>query len=105
MKLVVAIVQDNDSNALMNRLIEENIRVTKLASTGGFLKKGNTTFLAGVEEKMVDTVLSCIKETCRSREQVKPQAPALPGTSAFPIPIKIGGATVFVLDVFQFEQF
>lgn len=44
MKLVVAVIQDQDSNRLSNALTKYNFRATKLASTGGFLRSGNTTF-------------------------------------------------------------
>ena len=50
MKLVVAVVQDQDSNRLSNALTKNNFRATKLASTGGFLRSGNTTFLIGVDD-------------------------------------------------------
>lgn len=36
MKLILAVVQDQDSNRLLNALMEHNFRVTKLATTGGF---------------------------------------------------------------------
>ena len=47
MKLIMAIVQDKDSNRLANEFIDANIRATKLSSTGGFLKAGNSTFIIG----------------------------------------------------------
>ena len=59
MKLVVAVVQDKDSNRLSNALIKEGFRATKLASTGGFLRAGNTTFMIGTEDE------EC-KRSCRS---------------------------------------
>ena len=49
MKLIIAIVQDEDSEEVLEALTEENYRVTKLATTGGFLKSGNTTLLVGIE--------------------------------------------------------
>ena len=42
MKLVMAIMGKNDSSVVMDALTEENFQVTKMASTGGFLKSGNT---------------------------------------------------------------
>ena len=50
MKLVMAIMSKNDSSVVMDALTEENFQVTKMASTGGFLKSGNTTLLIGVED-------------------------------------------------------
>ncbi|RCK09572.1 hypothetical protein DT075_39610 [Bacillus licheniformis] len=56
MKLIIAVVQDQDSNRLLKALTDHNFRVTKLASTGGFLKSGNTTFMLGVDDIRVDKI-------------------------------------------------
>ena len=61
MKLIVAIVQDQDVNALMDALTEKKYRVTKLSSTGGFLKSGNTTLLIGVENDKVNEVKELVE--------------------------------------------
>ena len=63
MKLIMAIIQDKDSAILSDELVEANVRATKLPSTGGFLRAGNTTFMIGVEDERVDEVLRIIK-TC-----------------------------------------
>jgi len=108
MKLVVAVVQDKDSGRLVQALVEGGYRSTKLASTGGFLREGNTTFLIGVEDGQVADVVRLIKETCQSREQlVTPLAPVGgPAESYMPYPVEVtvGGATIFVLDVVQYER-
>jgi len=108
MKLVVAVVQDKDSGRLVQTLVEGGYRSTKLASTGGFLREGNTTFLIGVEDEQVADVVRLIKETCQSREQlVTPLAPVGgPAESYMPYPVEVtvGGATIFVLDVAQYER-
>lgn len=52
MKMIIAIVQDQDSQELADKLVENNFRATKLATTGGFLRAGNTTFLSGVEDEL-----------------------------------------------------
>lgn len=106
MKLVISIVQDDDSQELLDTLTEEGFRVTKLATTGGFLKSGNTTFMIGVPKEDVSKVIDCIKTVCKSREETI-TAPTLLN-SATPIymsqtiDVAVGGATVFVLDVDQF---
>ena len=69
MKLIVAIVQDKDSQHLEANLVKANFRATKLPSTGGFLKAGNCTFLIGVEEEKVDDALAVIKKTSHTRSQ------------------------------------
>lgn len=63
MKIILAIVQDKDSNRLANEFIDVNIRATKLSSTGGFLKAGNSTFIIGIEDDRVDETLELIKKT------------------------------------------
>ncbi len=109
MKMVVAIVQDKDSPRLARNLVKAEIRATKLASTGGFLHAGNTTFLIGTQEERVQEVLDIIQNSCRSREQVvtpmSPMGSQLESYVPYPVSVQVGGATVFVLDVERFEQF
>jgi uncharacterized protein YaaQ len=108
-KLVIAVIQDKDTHRLLTGLGQAGFRSTKLSSTGGFLREGNTTLLVGVEDDEVDRVLSIIKSTCRAREQlVTPLSPmGGPADSYIPYPVEIvvGGATIFVLDVEQFEKY
>ncbi|NMR89560.1 hypothetical protein HKB06_27860, partial [Vibrio parahaemolyticus] len=68
MKLIIAIVQDQDAPGLIEELMDKDFRVTKLASTGGFLKAGNTTLLSGVEDDKVDEILKIIEDNCKTRE-------------------------------------
>lgn len=109
MKLVIAVVQDKDGNKLRDALIAQNFRATKLASTGGFLRSGNTTFLIGVEDHRLNQVLDLIKINCRAREQLMTPVVPLDGSSepasAYPVPVQVGGATVFVVDILRFEQY
>ena len=65
MKLVLAIVQDDDALDLIEELNDKGFRVTKLATTGGFLKSGNTTLMIGVEIDKVDVVINIIEEVCK----------------------------------------
>lgn len=104
MKLIIAIVQDQDAISLIDDLTEENYRVTKLASTGGFLKSGNTTLLTGVEDEDVDHVVSIIERNCKTREITTSLLNmTIPGETYIPYPleVKVGGATLFILDVEQ----
>ncbi len=107
MKLLVTIVQDLDVPALLEAVIENNFRATKLASTGGFLRVGNTTLLIGVEDDRVDELLTLIERVCRKREQSDP-SPSIPfglgGLNARLEKISVGGATVFSVDVERFEK-
>jgi len=108
MKLVIAIVQDKDSHRLSNALVKENIRATKLASTGGFLKSGNTTFFIGVSDERINDLLKIIKENCKAREQLVSPVSSLGSVDSYvpyPVEVQVGGATVFVLPIEQFHQF
>ncbi|MFA9559765.1 cyclic-di-AMP receptor [Evansella sp. AB-rgal1] len=109
MKLIMAVVQDKDSNRLSDALVEKDYRATKLASTGGFLKAGNTTFLIGVENESVEEVLTIIKDNCKSREQLVAPISPMGGNAdsyvPYPVEVQVGGATVFILPVEQFEKF
>ena len=104
MKLVVAIVQDQDAGSLIVDLTDKEFRVTKLASTGGFLKAGNTTLLIGVDDNVVEDVIKIIEENCKTREiTTSLLTVTMPGDTYIPYPleVKVGGATLFVLDVEQ----
>lgn len=109
MKLIMAIVQDIDSNRLANEFIDANIRATKLSSTGGFLKAGNSTFIIGIEDDRVQDALELIKKTCQSRKQYVSTPMSLDisldGQVPYPVEVEVGGATVFVLPVDGFHQY
>ena len=109
MKLIIAIVQDEDSTDLIEALTDENYRVTKLATTGGFLKSGNTTLMLGIEAGKVQEAIDVIKEICKKRKETVVAPTTLGGGEGgymqqYPVQINVGGATVFVLDVDQFVK-
>lgn len=108
MKLVVAIVHPEDAGALVDALTDKEFRVTRLQSSGGFLKQSNASILVGVEEDQVEGVLTIIRETCHARTQhISPMPPIMePGEFYMPYPVEVtfGGATVFVLDVARYER-
>ncbi len=107
MKLVIAIAQDDDTANLVSKLTEEGFRVTKLASTGGFLKAGNTTLLIGVDDEKVDDLVKIIEKVCRPREvttSVSPMPLVEDTYMPYPYNIKVGGATIFILDVDRYER-
>ena len=106
MKIVLAIVANEDGPALISTLNKGNFQVTKLASTGGFLKSGNTTLLIGVEDDKVAQVLEIIgKESCQRTEIIPSTATYDIGRyAAFPIEVQVGGATIFVLDVDRYVE-
>ena len=108
MKLVFAIVSNDDSNVVMKELNKEGFSVTKTASTGGFLRVGNVTLLVGTEEEKVQSVIDIIAKFSAKRKQVvfsaEPYIGASTGYMSFPAEIEVGGATIFVLDVERFEK-
>lgn len=107
--MVIAVVQDKDSGKLSQTLVKKGFRATKLASTGGFLRAGNTTFLIGTADEQVDQVIEIIRQSCKSRKQmvtpVSPLGSAVDTFLPYPLEVQVGGAAVFVLDVEQFHSF
>jgi uncharacterized protein YaaQ len=107
-KLVVAIVHNEDAGALVDALLQRDFRATRLQSSGGFLKQSNATVIVGADDQAVDEVLEIIREMCTSRTQVvNPMPPIMePGEFFMPYPleVEVGGATVFVLPVERFER-
>ncbi|NMB86809.1 MAG: hypothetical protein GYA17_00525 [Chloroflexi bacterium] len=67
MKLIIAIVPDTDSDTVSTALTGENFRVTQIASTGGFLRRGHTTFLIGLEDDQLDQALQIIRTSRTSQ--------------------------------------
>jgi uncharacterized protein YaaQ len=108
MKLVVAIVHNEDAGVLVDALLEHEFRATRLHSSGGFLKQSNATVIVGVEDAQVDEVITIVRENCNARTQVvNPMPPIMePGEFFMPYPleVEVGGATVFVLPVERFER-
>ena len=107
MKLVIAIVQDEDAGRVVSALMDKGFGVTKLATTGGFLRAGNTTLISGVEDEKLNEALAIIEKICKSREQITASATHMSGGASgvyvpYPIKVTVGGATVFVLEVEQF---
>ena len=106
MKLIIAIVQDEDASRLVSKLMNEGYGVTKLATTGGFLRAGNTTLLVGVDDEKFDGAMAVIEKVCKSRKQIATAPTSMTGVngvySPYPIEVMVGGATVFVLTVDQF---
>jgi uncharacterized protein YaaQ len=87
MKLIIAILSDHDTEAVLKSLMEKDFRATRIASTGGFLRHGNTTLLIGLESDRTDAAIELIRNACREPEEHGRRR-----------------ATVFVLGVGRFEQ-
>jgi uncharacterized protein YaaQ len=108
MKLILAVVQDEDTDALTEALISAGYRFTKISTTGSFLRTGNTSLMIGVEDAGTQGVLDILQRTCRRRTQIAvPYSPALePGLLYMPenFEVEVGGAVVFVANVSRFER-
>lgn len=109
MKLIMSIVNSDDSRALLDSLLKEGFRATFISTTGGFLRQGNATIFVGVEDEKVEEVLKIIRENCHTRKQFVNPLPALVEPSElFPpshVEVEVGGATIFILDVERFERY
>jgi uncharacterized protein YaaQ len=87
MKLILAVVRDIDSEPVIQALIEAGYRATRLASTGGFLRRGNMTLMIGVEEGQEKAVIDLMKEAVGPPEKAQHRV------------------TLFVLNALDSEQF
>jgi uncharacterized protein YaaQ len=106
MKLVLAIVSNDDSSIVSSSLTKEGFSVTKLATTGGFLMAGNTTFIVGTEDENVDKVIDIISKHSSRRKQLVPSTSTMDMGmyTSFPVEVTVGGSTIFVLNVDRFEK-
>ncbi len=106
MKMVMAIVQAEDVPNVTNALVDAGHRVTRIATTGGLLRRENVTLLLGVEDERVDEVLRTLQQSGRHRK-TSVNIPSEPpgGQVAQTINVEVGGATIFVLDIERFERY
>jgi uncharacterized protein YaaQ len=109
MKLIMSIINSEDSRPLIDALMRHGHRATVISTTGGFLREGNATIFVGTKDEKVNEVLEIIHEHCHTRTQhVNPLPPVMePGEMYLPTPIEVevGGATVFVINVDRFERY
>lgn len=107
MKLIYAVINNDDSHNVSSALTKAGFFATKLASTGGFLMSGNTTFMICADNDKVDEIIDIIKERSRRRKQFLPAANMTGAEmqgAGFPVEVTVGGATIFVTDVERFEK-
>ena len=98
-KLLVAVVHELDADQVISALEEAGHRVTRIPSTGGYLRMDNSTLLMGVEDEAVSAVLAILERECSSREIELPLVLAGRLKDTLPHMIRHGGATVFVADL------
>ena len=106
MKLIMAIVNNDDSSSVQSSLTKAGFQVTKLATTGAFLMVGNTTFLIGTSDDKVEEAIELIAKSGKKRKQVVPSSASygMGLYTSYPVEVTVGGATLFVSDVTQFEK-
>ena len=108
MKLIMAIVNNDDSRNLIDRMSRRGFSVTVTNTSGGFLRVGNTTLFCGVADERLEEALMVIRESCTTRVQyVTPLPPVMePGEVNIPLPVEkhVGGAAIFVVNVEHFEK-
>jgi len=108
MKLVMAIVNDEDAYGITDLLNEKGYSVTKLASTGGFLRSGNTTLICGTTQERIPELIGIIEKKCRARKQITNTSATLANANesyiSYPVEVTVGGATIFVLGVEEFKK-
>lgn len=108
MKLIIAIVHERDKQRVSDTLLQAGHQFTTIATTGGFLRDGNSTMLIGAPKEKVEDIIAAIKSCCSSREEyINQPPPDVLGATALmmnPIKINVGGAIVFVVDVERFER-
>lgn len=109
MKLVYAIVRNDNEDDVVSQLTQHQYSVTRLSTTGGFLKKGNTTLMIGAEDGKVDEVIELIKQECDHHQRLTVNMPYVSGTTmvnyaTMPMSVEVGGATIFVMNVDRYEK-
>jgi uncharacterized protein YaaQ len=106
MKMVMAVVQADDARQVTDALVNAGHRVTRMATTGGWLRRENVTLLIGVEEEQLDDVLRLLNQTSQRRTALLSMPLEISGTvNAEVFNVEIGGATVFILDVERYEHY
>jgi len=107
MKLIIAVIQNEDEDALVQALEDRSIGATRIGSSGGFLRASNVTMMIAVDDQQVEAVFELLKKHCKRRTRhLHPLLPNLEARERFlgSIPVEVGGAMVFVLPVERMEK-
>ncbi len=106
MKMIVAIVQDQDSNEVTRSLRQGKVAHTSVKTRGGFLQRGSVMIMAGVDDGAVNSVIDLISRHCHRRDVMhKPDLGSMhPDAYVSPVTVSVGGAVIFVLDVDHFQK-
>ena len=106
MKMILGILNTDDAPVVIQHLNKAGYFVTRLTTSGGFLRAGNATILVGVEDEKVQSVIDIIRQYSHSRKQLMPTTSeaGINFYPSMPVEVTVGGATIFVLDVERFEK-
>ncbi len=106
MKLIFAVINNDDSHAVSSSLTRHGYQATKLASTGGFLMAGNTTFMICTDDDKVEDIIELIKKHSHRRKQFVPNSASygIGSYTSFPVEVSVGGATIFITNIERFEK-
>ncbi len=107
MKLVLAIIQNEDEDALTDAMENEGLSVTRIGSSGGFLRASNVTLMTAVEDNQIDRVLALLSTHCKRRtKHLHPWVPSMEARERFlgAVPVEVGGAAVFILNLEKVEK-
>jgi uncharacterized protein YaaQ len=109
MKLLIAVVNSDDTYTLIDALTDVKYGATLVSTMGGFLRQGNSTLLIGVDDERLADVLRIIQDTCHSRTMYLNALPTparpIEALASVPMQVQVGGAVVFALDVERFAKF
>jgi uncharacterized protein YaaQ len=105
MKLIIAVLSNEDGPECIRALNQKGYKVTRLSTTGGFLKAGNTTLLCGVEDEQVKPAIEVIKEYSCVRTETLPSGDVNMTGFSYPLEVSVGGATIFVVNVEEYIHF
>lgn len=105
-RLLSAVIQEQDLENALSALTKLGFSVTHLPSTGGFLRRRNHTLLIGLSKGQERAAVEALSSSCKERVEYL-SAPLEAGSMPFPtpIPVNIGGATIFVFEVERYEEF
>ena len=107
MKLILAVIQNEDEDALTEAVEIEGMSVTRIGSSGGFLRASNVTLMTAVEDQQVERVMALLSKHCKRRtKHLHPWVPSMEARERFlgAIPVEVGGAAVFILSLERVEK-
>lgn len=114
MKLMYVIISNDDSERVIHELNKEGYQATRLSTTGGFLKKGNTTLMVVTEDERVEKAAELVEKVCGKRQTIDVDVPyvnypvSAPGVPLYCNSVKqrveVGGAVIFAVDVCYYSK-